>query len=130
MDEYRWPETDDELKALLHDLLVLPRDSAAQRNALQEVLDLPSLKPDTCWRMIELAAAMELTPYQAALIAAGPLEDLLGHHGAAFIDRVESAVRRDPGMRMIAGGVWRGSMPRPIWDRFIAMRERLGVKPI
>ena len=38
-----------------------------------------------------------------AYVAAGPIEDLLVHHGAAFIERVEVAAGRDPIFRKMLG---------------------------
>lgn len=127
---YPWPRTDAELTAFLHNLLFEPLGGEAQRSAADDVLDMPRLVPEACWRMIELAAAMDLTEFQACLLAAGPLEDLLGYHGEQFIERVETATRRESGMRTIVAGVWKGIMPAPIWARFLAMRERLGIEPL
>jgi hypothetical protein len=45
-------------------------------------------------------------------IAAGPVEGLLGRHGSAVIDRVETSLR----------GVWQHQMPDEIWARVCAAR--------
>lgn len=52
-----------------------------------------------------------------ANLAAGPLEDLLVHHGPTFIDRVESEASQNPKFRHLLGGVWQNAMTDEIWNR-------------
>lgn len=44
-----------------------------------------------------------------AVIGAGPLEDFLAGHAAAYLTRIESASARDPRFRKVLGSTW-------IWD--------------
>jgi hypothetical protein len=58
-------------------------------------------------------------PALLALLAAGPLEDILAKHGPAFIDQVENEARRSPRFRHLLGGVWQNSMADIIWHRVL-----------
>jgi hypothetical protein len=53
------------------------------------------------------------------VLAAGPLEDLLGHHSSAIIDRAEEEARRSPEFRHLLGGVWQNQMTDEIWQRVL-----------
>jgi len=63
-------------------------------------------EPEKAWSMI--LRLIELSPddYVLARVAAGPLEDLLGLHSYAFIDRVETQASEDPKFRRCLSGVW------------------------
>ncbi len=87
--------SDQELLDLLHDYLFLESDTEEQQLAFDAVVDLMADAPEDCWRLIELAAKMDLTDEQTAYFAAGRVEDLLGRHGNAFIDRLELAARKE-----------------------------------
>lgn len=123
--------SDEELQALLHDYLFLEMHSEDQQLASDEVQDLHFAgAAETSWRLIELAAEMDLTIEQAAFFAAGPVEDILGQHGDDFIDRLEAAAGTQPRMRLFVAGVWRGRMSDAIWGRLVALREELDIKPL
>jgi len=47
-------------------------------------------EPEIAWSVILEILKHELTDDQRALLAAGPLEDLLVWHGASFIGRVKA----------------------------------------
>ena len=51
------------------------------------------------------------------LVAAGPLEDLLGFHGADFIDRIEAEALRDQRMAWALGGMYQFLMSDEVWAR-------------
>lgn len=54
------------------------------------------------------------------VLAAGPLEDLLGYQGPNIIDRVEDEARRSPEFRHLLGGVRKsGFMTDDVWQRMI-----------
>jgi hypothetical protein len=82
--------------------------------------------PEYGWKAI-LAALKDdrLVPYLGTL-AAGPLEDLLGHHGTQFIDRVEAEARADPRFAWLLGGVWQFTMSEEVWSRVQAVWDRGG----
>ena len=50
-------------------------------------------------------------------LAAGPMEDLLAHHGNVIIERVEALARVDPRFRWLLGGVWQNKIASKIWAR-------------
>lgn len=73
--------------------------------------------PEIAWSAILQIFQHELTEKQISLLAAGPVETLLSHHGAAFIDRVEREARQSAHFQYLLAGVWRLGMPQDIWDR-------------
>ena len=85
-------------------------DGAAQRT------------PEVAWQAIVELSRQSLTDQQTAVLAAGPLEDLLAYHGPAFIDRVEREARVYRAFRHLLGGVWRSSIAEPVWRRIEAIR--------
>ncbi len=54
-----------------------------------------------------------------AYMAAGPLEDLLGAHGAALIEDVERLSRENAAFQHALGGVWQNDMSDEIWERVL-----------
>lgn len=71
--------------------------------------------PERVWEAVLRLSRQTLTQEQVALLAAGPLEDLLVHHGAKFISRVEDEAQNSPSFANLLGGVWQSSMPQEIW---------------
>mgnify|MGYP003576540067 FL=1 len=82
-------------------------------------------EPEIAWRAILKVLAYDLTEEQEALIAAGPMEDLLVHHGENFVDRVEREALKNPRFNHLLGGVWRQGMPDDIWDRIVRARKEV-----
>lgn len=75
------------------------------------------------WRFITATYKRELSDKAVAVLAAGPLEDLLARQGPEFIDRVEELARRDPQFNYLLGGVWRNTMTDEVWKRVQAARH-------
>src|SRR5437016_12763317 len=73
--------------------------------------------PEIAWSAILQIFQCELTEEQMSLLAAGPVETLLSHHGSTFIERVEREARQSSRFRYLLAGVWRLSMTRDVWDR-------------
>ena len=82
--------------------------------------------PEHAWNAI-LAAVKDprAEPY-IAILAAGPIEDLICHHGAQFIDRVEAEARANPAFASALGGVWQSQTPDEIWSRVQRVWDRRG----
>jgi hypothetical protein len=80
---------------------------------------------DLLWRFILAAYPRDLPPKAVAVLAAGPLEELLSDHGPAYIEAVESLARKDPRFNHLLGGVWRLSMPDDVWARVQAARREV-----
>ncbi len=78
--------------------------------------------PALCWRLIEAVVARDSDEQVLAALAAGPMEDLLVHHGPAFIDRIETKAAQNPLFRHLLAGVWRNEIAQDIWDRIVAAR--------
>ncbi len=90
--------------------------------AWEQLNDLTQKDPELCWEII-----LEIlhTPHHESVdwnLAAGPLEDLLAHHGAKLIDSVEDRARSDPKFKELLGGVWRNTTPAELWARVEAAR--------
>ncbi len=79
--------------------------------------------PEAAWIAILKILERDLTTDQMALLAAGPLENLLAQHGAAFIDRVEEQAKNSSRFNHLLGGVWRQDMPAEIWSRNESARK-------
>lgn len=64
------------------------------------------------------------TPEDVALVAAGPLEDLIAMHGATLIDAIEERAARDPRFAYALTGVWPPDGIGPLlWARIEAARR-------
>jgi hypothetical protein len=88
------------------------------------VYDLQDDAPETVWQFI--LAVQRLDRRIAQKLSAGPIEDLLVRHGAAFIDRVEDEARRDPAFAFTLGGVWQNRMTDEVWSRIQAVATYAG----
>lgn len=82
--------------------------------------------PDHAWMCILAAVADHRTKPFLGLLAAGPLEDLLGIHGEAFIERIEQEARRDPLFAWTLRGVWQCQMTDAVWSRVQSVWDRRG----
>ncbi len=78
--------------------------------------------PEEAWLIILAIKEQAISEDAIALLAAGPMEDLLAHHGNAFIERVEAEARRNPRFNNLLGGVWRSSISEDVWRRVEAAR--------
>ncbi len=79
-------------------------------------------QPEISWAAIVALSRQKLTEKQVAVLAAGPLEDLLAYHGPAFIDRVEREARVYPAFRHLLGGVWPSAITPDVWHRVEKIR--------
>lgn len=83
--------------------------------------DLARIAPDLCLDAVLAALALCRTPDDVALIAAGPLEDVITANGPAMIDRIEAEAARSARLRYALSGVWpEGSAGTPLWKRIEA----------
>ena len=82
----------------------------------------PKFAPEVAWTAIVELSRQPLTDRQIALLAAGPLEDLLKYHGPDYIDRIEKEARTYQAFRHLLGGVWRNTIAEPVWRRVEAIR--------
>ena len=72
----------------------------------------------------DLVKTISLTLYDIddqtlALIAAGPLEDLLAKAGPTYIDQVIAEAKLNPRLAVMLTGVWRNSMEADVWEKVV-----------
>lgn len=75
------------------------------------------------WRFVLAAYTKNMSGRVFAILAAGPLEDLLAHFGTTYIDRVETLARQDPKFNELLGGVWKNAMSEEVWERVTSVRN-------
>jgi hypothetical protein len=94
--------------------------------AVSEVMDW-TLEGDgeRLWQFILEVYKRDLPDKVIAVLAAGPLEDLLAKQGVDFIDRIEELARRDPKFNHLLGGVWRNTMTDEVWHRVQLIRKHV-----
>ena len=86
--------------------------------ASDELDDLVREEPERAWPIILLIIARAPSDLFLAIVAAGPLENLLCEHGINFIERVEQEAACDPRFRHGLAGVWgSSSMPLELQER-------------
>ena len=94
----------------------------------QQLEILARQDPDLAWEAIlfvleRIPADPSNTVFQ--VLAAGPLEDLLVHHGVKVVDRVDVEARRNPAFRLLFNGVWRSSIQPAVWARLEKYRTKV-----
>jgi hypothetical protein len=78
------------------------------------------------WRLILAIHNLDQSMEVAALLSAGPIEDLLGGRGDEFIGQIETKAKGDPSFAKVLGGVWQGNMTDENWDRLQRVWDRRG----
>jgi hypothetical protein len=87
------------------------------------MLDLARIEPGLCLDVVLAALPLCRQSEEVALIAAGPLEDVIAAHGAALIGRIEAEAAGSARLRLALSGVWpEGSAGTPLWGRVQAAR--------
>jgi hypothetical protein len=94
--------------------------------AIEAMMEIPFEDPELAWELIERIHAAAVTEEVKGSLAAGPLESLMGEHGARFIDRVEVKARREPKFRELLRPVWLSESGKTQWERFY---KAAGIKP-
>lgn len=74
------------------------------------------------WQFILKVVAKRPSEWTLCMLAAGPIEDLIGECGDAFIDRIEVEARRDPVFRRALHGVWKSTSSQDVWNRIVQAR--------
>ena len=94
--------------------------------AFEEVLEWAlEGEGERLWQFLLEAYKRDLSQRVMAVLAAGPLEDLLAKQGADFIDRIEELARIDPKFNDLLGGVWRNAMTEEVWKRVQMIRNHV-----
>lgn len=76
---------------------------------------------DDLWQLVWLIALLpqDIDDQTLATISAGPLEDLLGKAGPAYIDQVLALAKRTPRLSRMLTGVWRNAIEEPVWGKVV-----------
>ena len=77
------------------------------------------------WDVTRLLVRSAADDAELAYVAAGPLEDLLVHHGPGFIDAIEEDSRKHDRMRLALSGVWLDP-GAAVYPRWYALMEKYG----
>ncbi|MCM2560883.1 hypothetical protein M8756_02535 [Lutimaribacter sp. EGI FJ00015] len=78
--------------------------------------------PEHALTLVQAAVAQAAAPDDVAMIAAGPLEDLLARHGADVIAMIETLAKGSARMRFALSGVWPEQVNPMVWARVEAAR--------
>ncbi len=93
--------------------------------AVEKFLDLIHIEEAPEFYFKAILEILKRNPGDKVLevLAAGPLEDLINHHGPQYIKRIEIESERNPEFKDLLGGVWASSTPE-IWARIEQARGR------
>jgi hypothetical protein len=83
---------------------------------------------EDCWSLVLEVLRLTSDPDVLGVLAAGPLEDIIEHAGAAFIDRIERQAGADPAFRRLLEGTWPCGSPA-IWARIESARRPGACRP-
>jgi len=92
--------------------------------AFEQLVDLCRTDPDTSWDIILNILHTPHDDAVTAVLAAGPLEDLLGNFGAEIIERVEERATSDAAFKDLLGGVWPSRIAKDVWARVESCRRK------
>ncbi|MBD9435242.1 hypothetical protein IB223_03965 [Pseudoxanthomonas sp. PXM03] len=102
------------------------REHTGESDGYDLDVELPFQHPRLCLDAILLV--LPRIPSDSAdrhfqVLAAGPLEDLLVHHGQAMIDEIDVLARRSPSFRMLLNGVWTSRIDSAVVERLAKYRS-------
>ncbi|MBK7393296.1 MAG: hypothetical protein IPI64_08335 [Chloracidobacterium sp.] len=127
LDEFPVPSTDAEWNEFIEAWIAgwpIADRTEAEKWAADAVTDWAlEEKHEPVWEFITRAFGKEMPDTTFAILAAGPMEDLLSEFGPLYIDRVEELARTNPRFNELLGGVWRLSMTDEVWERVQKIRS-------
>lgn len=97
-------------------------DSAGNDLDWELPLENPRLCLDSILQVLSRIPA-DPTNKHFQVLAAGPLEDLLVHHGDTYVDEIEVLARRSPPFRLLLNGVWTSRMNKIVVERLDKYRR-------
>ena len=71
---------------------------------------------DYFFKIVEAIHEQDILQEHIEVVAAGPVEDLLAHHGEKVIERVVALATSDPKFAQVLGGVWKSDMEDSVWE--------------
>ena len=101
----------------LHHLPKDSKESDALFWAWEQLTDMCDSDPESAWNVIQEIIVSDQSDQILANVGAGPFEDLMGGHGAQFIDRVERCAKSHEAFRRMLGVVWQNQIPDDVWAR-------------
>lgn len=75
---------------------------------------------ERAWRVILKILKSDNSDEIISNLAAGPMEDILVHHGDVIISRVEEKIEKDIDFKKMIADVWQSDMPDDVWGRIKA----------
>ena len=78
---------------------------------------------DYAFQIIEAIHEQDKEQEHIEVFAAGPIEELLVHHGETVIQRVVAKASEDPKFASVLGGVWKNSISDTVWDLVLKYRS-------
>lgn len=88
--------------------------------------ELPSENPRLCLdAILQILTRIPSDPAGThfQVLAAGPLEDLLVHHGSRMIEEIDLLARRSPSFRLLLNGVWTSRVDPFVVERLAKYRQ-------
>jgi uncharacterized lipoprotein len=105
-------------------------ENSVERETLSDVSDieweLVRKQPKEAWQLVLRVLQLDRSAEIQQVLSAGPLEDLLSHHGDTMIPLVEAEARKNPVFAKLLGGVWKNAMSDEVWERVRAVWDRKG----
>lgn len=83
-------------------------------------------KPQEALRFIIEVLSLDSGNIFLAVLAAGPLEDLLVYNGDKIIGAVEQEAAINPRFATLLGGVWKRDMKDHVWEKVLKVRDCKG----
>jgi len=81
-------------------------------------------RPQHQWQFVRAAVSQAKSGEELGHIAAGPMEHLMGWHGADYIEAVETQAASDPKFAHMLAGVWKYMMNDEVWERVQTLKRR------
>lgn len=100
-------------------------EQAANWDFVSKSFDIRAGDPKILWKLILAIHSRDQSEEVQTILSAGPLEELLGSHGPAFIEVVEQQAKDDPAFARLLSGLYRFTMSDDVWGRVTAISNRL-----
>jgi hypothetical protein len=75
------------------------------------------------FQIIEAINDQDAAQLHIEVFAAGPVEDLLDHHGLSVIQEVVALASRNANFARVLGGVWKRDMDDSVWELILKHRN-------
>lgn len=92
--------------------------------AVDEVINMVTERPQDLWQIILKILELDSADEIASAVGAGPLEDLMVHHGEDFIGKVEEHASKSDAFKTAMKSVWLDSDDTPICARFLELAKK------